>query len=94
MLWLGWMLIIPSALIFILGLAVLADIPNYWINLGLERASMSGMPLGIGMRESLRAVVSGSLSRVATSFMMMGGISSAIGLGFIFWGLATPKKVT
>jgi len=92
LLWLGWMLIIPSALIFILGLAVLADIPNYWINLGIERASMNGIPFGNGLRESLSAVINGSLSRVANSFMMMGGISSAIGLGFIFWGLATPKK--
>jgi hypothetical protein len=70
----------------------LADIPNYWINLGLERATLSGMPLGIGMRETLRAVISASLLRVADSFMMVGGISSAIGLGLIFWGLATPKK--
>ena len=94
LLWLGWMLIIPSALIFILGLAVLADIPNYWINLGIERASMSGLPMGIGMRESLRAVVNGSLSRVANSFMLVGGISSAVGLGLIFWGMATTKKIS
>jgi len=92
LLWLGWMLIIPSALVFIIGLAVLADIPNYWINLGIESATMSGFPLGIGMRESFRALISGSLSRVANALMMVGGISSAIGLGFIFWGLATPKK--
>jgi len=92
LLWLGWMLIIPSALVFIIGLAVLADIPNYWINLGIESATMSGVPLGIGLRESLNAVISGSLSRVANAFMMVGGISSTIGLGFIFWGLATPKK--
>jgi len=92
LLWLGWMLIIPSALIFILGLAVTADIPNYWINLGIERAGMNGIPFGIGMREALRAVVSGSLTRVANSFIMVGGISSAIGLGFIFWGLATKRR--
>lgn len=92
LLWLGWMLIIPSALVFILGLAVTADIPNYWVNLGIERAGMNGIPFGIGMREALRAVVSGSLSRVAKSFMMVGGISSAFGLGFIFWGLATKKS--
>jgi len=91
--WLGWMLIIPSAIIFILGLAVLADIPNYWINLGIDRTNMSGIPFGNGMREPLRAVINGSLVRVANTLMILGGISSAIGLGFIFWGLATPKKI-
>ncbi len=93
LLWLGWMLIIPSALVFIIGLVVITDIPAYWINLGLQNLNMNGIPLGIGMQESLRAVISGSLSRIANSFMIVGGVSSAIGLGFIFWGLATSKKV-
>ncbi len=92
LLWLGWMLIIPSALIFILGLAVSADIPGYWINYGIEHAGLNGILFGVGLREALRAVVSSSLVRVASSFMMVGGISSAIGLGFIFWGLATKKS--
>lgn len=92
LLWLGWTLMIPSALIFLVGLAVTADIPNYWVNLGLDRASFNGILFGPGLRESLRAVLRGSFSRVASSFMMVGGISGAVGLGLIFWGLATPRK--
>ncbi len=91
LLWLGWSLIIPSMLIFLLGLAVTTDIPNYWVNLGIEQASLNGVPFSLGIRESLRAVVNNSLSRVANSLMMVGGISGAAGLCFIFWGLATKK---
>jgi hypothetical protein len=85
------MLIIPSSLIFLTGLAASTDIPNYWINLGIERTGMKGIPFGSGIQDSIRAVISGSLSRVANSFMMVGGICSAFGLGFIFWGMATKK---
>ena len=92
--WLGWTLLIPSALIFLLGLAITADIPNYWVNIGLDRASFKGIPFSPGLRESLRAVVSGSFSRVAGSLMMVGGISGAVGLGLIFLGLATRRKQT
>lgn len=91
LLWLGWTLIIPSALIFIAGLAISADIPNYWVNLGIERASLNGIPFGIGIHETLRVVVSSSLSRVANSLMMVSGISSAAGLCFIFIGQAIKK---
>ncbi|MCJ7519350.1 MAG: hypothetical protein MUO42_06730 [Anaerolineaceae bacterium] len=90
--WLGWTLMIPSSLIFLVGLAFSADIPNYWVNLSLDRANFNGLPFGSGIHEALRAVVRGSFSRVAASFIMVGGISGAIGLGLIFWGLATPRK--
>lgn len=93
LLWLGWTLIIPSALIFLVGLAVTADIPNYWVNIGINRAGLNGIPFGFGIRESLRAVVSSSLSRIAYAFMMVGGISSAAGLCLIFWGLASHRKL-
>jgi hypothetical protein len=92
LLWLGWTLMIPSALIFIVGLSISTDITNYWINLGLERVSFNNIPFGTGLRETLRAVVSGSLLRVASSLMMVSGISGAVSLGFIFWGLATTRK--
>ena len=90
--WLSWTLMIPSSLIFLVGLAFSADIPNYWVNLGLDRANFNGLPFGSGIHEALRAVVRGSFSRVVASFMMVGGISGAIGLSLIFWGLATLRK--
>jgi hypothetical protein len=89
--WLGWTLIIPSALVFLVGLVITTNIPNYWINLGLDRVNFSDIPFSSGLHEVLRAIVSGSLLRISSSFLMVGGISSAAGLGIIFWGLATKK---
>jgi hypothetical protein len=91
--WLGWTLMIPSALIFLVGLATISNIPTYWINYGLDRANFSGMPFfGPELREALREIIRGAVPRVSTAFLMVGGISSALALGLIFWGLLTPKQ--
>ena len=90
--WLGWTLMIPSALIFLAGLITASDIPVFWINYGLDRVNFSGIPfLGVGLQEVLRAMIHSAIPRVSSSFLMAGGISDALALGLIFWGLMTPR---
>ncbi|MBM3138492.1 MAG: hypothetical protein FJZ98_09935 [Chloroflexi bacterium] len=91
--WLGWTLMIPSGLIFLIGLATLSNIPTFWANYGLDRAQFSANPLfGPALRETLREIIRGAVPRVSSAFLMIGGISGAIALGLIFWGLMTPKQ--
>lgn len=90
--WLGWTLIIPSALIFLVGLAAASNIPAYWANFGLERANFRSFPLDPGLQVAARVIVQGSFPRISSAFMMVGGISAAFSLGLIFWGLATSGK--
>lgn len=90
--WLGWTLMVPAILIFLVGLAVGSSIPNYWVRFGLEQADFSMVPLSAAAPEILRAVIRGALPQVARSFMMVGGISGALSIGLIFWGLTTPRK--
>ena len=92
LLWLGWSLIVPSGLIFLASLALSADIPRYWLNLGIERAASNNAFLNMGLHETLRVVINNAVPRAARSIMITGGISSALSLGLIFWGLATPKQ--
>lgn len=90
--WLGWMLMIPSTVIFLTGLAAASNIPVFWANYGLDRANFNGLPFfGPGLREALRAIIRAAIPRVSTSFLMVGGISGALALGLIFWGLMTSK---
>lgn len=90
--WLGWTLMIPSALIFLTGVAAASNIPVFWANYGLDRANFNGLPFfGPGLREALRAIIRAAIPRVSTSFLMVGGISGALALGLIFWGLMTSK---
>lgn len=91
--WLGWTLMVPSALVFLIGLATMSDIPMYWVNYGLDHANFGGMPFfGPGLREALREIIRGAVPRISTAFLMVGGISGALALGLIFWGLMTPKQ--
>ncbi len=91
--WLGWTLMIPSALVFLIGLTAASNIPTYWINYGLDRAQFGITPfLGAGLREVLREIIRDAVPRVSTAFLMVGGVSGALALGLIFWGLMTPKQ--
>ena len=89
--WLGWMLLIPSLLVFLLGFAVQGGAAAYWINFGLERAQLSVLPSGLNLAEILQSVATASLPRVSDAFRMAGGIGGAFALVFIFWGIATPR---
>jgi hypothetical protein len=90
--WLGWTLLIPSLLVFLMSFAGLGGISAYWIRFGLERAQMGATPFGPGLVDPLQMVAAAALPRIANAFKMVGGIGGAFGLVFIFWGIATPRR--
>lgn len=90
--WLGWMLLIPAVLIFLIGLADQSGIAAFWIRFGLERANLSAVPFGTSLGETLRMVTTAALPRVANSFKMVGGVCAGISITLIFWGIATPRR--
>ena len=90
--WLGWTLLVPAALIFLLGIATQSGMPAYWINFGLERSELPNTVYGLEINELLRAVSLAALPRVASAFQMAGTICGAASLALIFWGIATPRQ--
>lgn len=89
--WLGWTLLVPAVLIFMLGFASQSGISAYWVNYGLEHASLSNTPFGPELGETLRIVSLSALPRVANAFQIVGGISGALAIILIFWGIVTPR---
>jgi len=89
--WLGWTLLVPAVLIFLLGFATQSGIPAYWVSFGLDSANLSGTPFGPELNETLRIISASALPRVASAFQMVGGISGALSIALIFWGIATPR---
>lgn len=89
--WLGWMLLVPAVLIFLLSFATQSGIPAYWIRFGLDNANFSSTSFGPDLNESLRIISVTALPRVANAFQMVGGISGALAISLIFWGIATPR---
>lgn len=90
--WLGWMLLIPSLLVFLLGFASQGGVAAFWINFGLERANLAATPLGPGLAEMVQIVALSAITRVSSAFKMVGGVSGAFALALIFWGIAIPRK--
>ena len=91
--WLGWMLLIPAVIVFLISISTQGGLSAYWIRFGLQRADLSGTPFGPGFRDTLETVSLAALPRVASAFQMVSGISGALALTLIFWGIATPRQV-
>jgi len=91
-LWIGWPLLVPAALIFLGGLSLLA-------------ASHLGRPLFMDdpllgpafarmpeTAEALYAMVRSVLRRVASGFLTWGGIALGAAVGLIVWGYLIPRE--
>ncbi len=91
--WLGWMLVIPSGLIFLIGILLQGNIPVYWLNYGLQSAS-TGVAGMMDVNAIVQALTQSALPRISLSFLMVGSVSGAFALAFIIWGLVTPRKNT
>jgi len=91
-LWIGWPLLVPAALIFLGGLSLLA-------------ASHFGRPLFMDdpllgpafarmpeTAEALYAMVRSVLRRVASGFLTWGGIALGAAVGLIVWGYLIPRE--
>jgi hypothetical protein len=89
--WLGWMLLVPSALIFFIGFVDQSGILDFWVRFGLERANFSSVPFGDLLGETLQVIAESALPRVTNTFRMVGGICSGLSAALIFWGIVTPK---
>ena len=87
--WLGAMLILPSGLLFLAGLVVGSGLSAAFVDFGLAQANL---PFGAAFSALLRAVISGSIPRAAGAFLMVGGVSAALGLGLFLWGFVFPRR--
>jgi hypothetical protein len=92
LLWLGWMLIVPAALILLLGVSINAPFTTGWIRFGLNEARFGGMEYSLAFREALLGSIGPALRTIANGFLTAGAAAGAIGLGLIVWGGYTPNE--
>ncbi|HEY4690510.1 MAG TPA: hypothetical protein VIK33_14445 [Anaerolineae bacterium] len=92
LLWLGWPLIVPAVLIFLIGLAINSDFSANWVRFGLNQARLEGVEYSAEFRQALLEVARGALNTISNGFLMAGGVAGAIALGLIAWGYSTPAE--
>lgn len=95
LLWLGWMLIVPAALIFLIGVGISTDFSLGWMRYGLNQARFEGVEYSAEFRDALINVTRSAQNTVANGFFAAGGVAGAFALALIAWGSASrPIDVT
>lgn len=92
LMWLGWMLIIPAALILLIGVSINAPFTTGWIRFGLNEARFGDMAYSPAFRDALAGSIGQALQTIANGFLAAGAAAGAIGLGLIVWGFYTPNE--
>ena len=92
LLWLGWSLLAPAALIFLIGMAISTDFSLNWVRFGLSEARLEGFEYSLAFQQALLDVTRDALKTVANGFLATGAAAGAIALAFMVWGLATPSE--
>ena len=92
LMWLGWMLIVPAILVFMIGLAVNTDFASGWVRFGLDQARFEGVEYSLAFRQALINVARDALNTVANGFLAAGGVAGAIALALIVWGGSVPPE--
>jgi len=90
--WLGWSLLVPALLIFLIGLGINSGIASNWVRFGLNEARFGGFEYSAEFRQALIEVSRSALNTVANGFLAAGGASGAIALALIAWGFSTPSE--
>jgi hypothetical protein len=94
LLWLGWSLLVPAALVFIMGLAIGSPFTAASIGLGIDRSrfTIEGVQYSAALRQAVVEMASRVLTAVASGFLIAGGASTAIAVGLLVWGAATRSE--
>jgi hypothetical protein len=87
--WLGWSLIVPAILIFLIGMAINSGVAGGWVRFGLNDIRFNGIETSLAFQQALFDVAAGALNTIANGFLATGAVSGAIALALIAWGAAT-----
>ncbi len=92
LMWLGWTLLIPAVLIFLIGLPINSDVASNWVRYGFNEARFGGFEYSAEFRQALLDVSRHALNQIANGFMAAGGVAGAIALALLAWGFSTPSE--
>jgi hypothetical protein len=94
LLWLGFSLLVPAALVLIMGLAINSPLTIGSIGLGLDRSryAIEGVQYSAALRQAIVEIASKAVSAVGGGFLWSGLASAAIAIGLIVWGAYTRSE--
>ncbi len=93
LLWLGWSLIVPAVLVFIIGLLVGSEMVVNAARYGLSQARMDEVAYSPALQAALVDSLRPALETIANGFLMVGGIAGGVGVGLLVWGVSKPAPL-
>lgn len=93
LLWLGWSMVVPAVLVFIIGLLVGSEMALNGVRYGLGHAQMDGVAYSPAFQEVLMNSLRPALEMIANGFLMVGGIAGGLGVALIVWGISQPAAL-
>jgi hypothetical protein len=90
-LWLGWSLMIPSAIILSAGIAAGTGFVAEAVRVGVDYARLTALGYSQSFVSALIDAARTFIGKAANAFMAAGGIASGVSLGFLIWGWSTER---
>ena len=90
--WLGWTLLIPAVVIFILSITGRSGISSVWIRYAINEVFLRNLPLPSAVRTGMLELSQMTITHISNVFLMVSGIAGALAIGFIAWGAATHPR--
>jgi len=95
LLWLGWSLFAPSALVFLFGIGALVPLAGGWVWDGIRSATLGSAGFSAGFSAAVFEAARHAVWRVAAAFLATGGIALGISIGLAVWAMtlgSDPKN--
>jgi hypothetical protein len=83
--WMGWTLLVPSILVFLMGLSATSRIVEDALRFGIDSAELRRIGFSPAFVTAVHDAVQAIVRRAATGFLATGAISAGIGLGALAW---------
>jgi hypothetical protein len=93
LLWLGWSMIVPAVLVFLIGLVLGSEMSLKALRYGLSRARMDEVAYSPAFQAALLDSLRPAVELIANGFLMVGGIAGGMGVALLVWGLSMPAPL-
>jgi hypothetical protein len=91
--WLGWSLVVPAGLVFLIGLVTNSNVTGDWVRYGLNQARFDGYEYTLTFQQTLWEALQPAMDRISSGFLVAGGAAGGIALALIIWAFTMPTAM-
>jgi hypothetical protein len=90
--WLGWVLLVPAAGVFLVGLLTMTGVFSGWATWGIGQARLETAGFAPTFVTALMDSVRQAITRVGVGFIATGAVAAGAALGLLAWSWSIPSS--